>query len=220
MKSRLGLTIAAMLCLIGTVPAKANLVTWQFAGVVDYVRGTPNDIPPPIQVGDNFSGSLTFESSWLSAGGSGLGSQYGFSFTVGSHAFEAFGEFEVATDCNCAHVVQLETSTNVPGTSNSPGVPYGFVDGAPYFLQPVIQLFSPGEVPTPIGYFQVEVEGYRGAEVLFPSGHLTSLTGDDIPSFTTVAGVPEPSTWAMMILGFCGIGFLAHRRKNSTLRFA
>jgi len=27
-------------------------------------------------------------------------------------------------------------------------------------------------------------------------------------------GVPEPSTWAMMILGFCGIGFLAYRRKS------
>jgi PEP-CTERM motif len=26
--------------------------------------------------------------------------------------------------------------------------------------------------------------------------------------------VPEPSTWAMMILGFCGLGFMAYRRKN------
>jgi hypothetical protein len=26
--------------------------------------------------------------------------------------------------------------------------------------------------------------------------------------------VPEPSTWAMMILGFCGLGFIAYRRKN------
>jgi hypothetical protein len=29
-----------------------------------------------------------------------------------------------------------------------------------------------------------------------------------------VAAVPEPSTWAMMILGFCGVGFMAYRRKN------
>ena len=26
--------------------------------------------------------------------------------------------------------------------------------------------------------------------------------------------VPEPSTWAMMILGFCGLGYLAYRRKD------
>jgi hypothetical protein len=29
-----------------------------------------------------------------------------------------------------------------------------------------------------------------------------------------VSAVPEPSTWAMMILGFCGVGFIAYRRKN------
>jgi hypothetical protein len=29
--------------------------------------------------------------------------------------------------------------------------------------------------------------------------------------------VPEPSTWAMMILGFAGIGFMAYRRRNGAL---
>ena len=28
-----------------------------------------------------------------------------------------------------------------------------------------------------------------------------------------VSSVPEPSTWAMMILGFAGVGFMAYRRK-------
>jgi hypothetical protein len=32
-------------------------------------------------------------------------------------------------------------------------------------------------------------------------------------SFPTITAVPEPSTWAMMLLGFAGIGFLAYRRK-------
>ena len=31
---------------------------------------------------------------------------------------------------------------------------------------------------------------------------------------TLLTGVPEPSIWAMMILGFAGIGFMAYRRKN------
>lgn len=30
----------------------------------------------------------------------------------------------------------------------------------------------------------------------------------------SVAAVPETSTWAMMIIGFCGLGFLAHRRRH------
>lgn len=29
-----------------------------------------------------------------------------------------------------------------------------------------------------------------------------------------IASVPEPSTWAMMILGFAGVGFIVYRRKS------
>jgi len=37
----------------------------------------------------------------------------------------------------------------------------------------------------------------------------------------SVSAVPEPSTWAMMVLGFLGVGFLAYRRKSGTaLRLA
>lgn len=40
-------------------------------------------------------------------------------------------------------------------------------------------------------------------------------------TFSNVAPVPEPSTWAMMILGFFGVGFLAYRRKREpTVRLA
>jgi hypothetical protein len=36
-------------------------------------------------------------------------------------------------------------------------------------------------------------------------------------TFTAVINVgvvPEPSTWAMLILGFAGVGFMAYRRKS------
>jgi hypothetical protein len=37
----------------------------------------------------------------------------------------------------------------------------------------------------------------------------------------SIAAVPEPSTWAMMLLGFFGLGFMAYRRKNNAaFRFA
>jgi hypothetical protein len=38
--------------------------------------------------------------------------------------------------------------------------------------------------------------------------------------FSLAAAAPEPSTWAMMILGFCGLGFMGYRRKNGAVRLA
>ncbi len=34
------------------------------------------------------------------------------------------------------------------------------------------------------------------------------------------SAVPEPSTWAMMILGFAGVGFMAYRRRNQFMQTA
>jgi hypothetical protein len=36
----------------------------------------------------------------------------------------------------------------------------------------------------------------------------------------TVSAVPEPSTWAMMLLGFAGVGFMAYRRKSKPVLMA
>jgi hypothetical protein len=46
-------------------------------------------------------------------------------------------------------------------------------------------------------------------------------SGLDVQFLSRTSSVPEASTWAMMLLGFLGVGFLAYRRKNgSTLRIA
>ena len=34
-----------------------------------------------------------------------------------------------------------------------------------------------------------------------------------------ISAVPEPATWAMLLIGLAGIGFLAHRRKQTGPRF-
>jgi hypothetical protein len=34
------------------------------------------------------------------------------------------------------------------------------------------------------------------------------------PGVGNVSAVPEPSTWAMLLLGFGGVGFMAYRRKS------
>jgi hypothetical protein len=49
----------------------------------------------------------------------------------------------------------------------------------------------------------------------FAAGSNSVLGVGDFAFTAAVAAVPEPSTWAMMILGFCGLGFMAYRRKQS-----
>jgi hypothetical protein len=43
-----------------------------------------------------------------------------------------------------------------------------------------------------------------------------TFTGDGVftGTMTAITAVPEPSTWAMMLLGFAGVGFMAYRRKS------
>jgi hypothetical protein len=45
--------------------------------------------------------------------------------------------------------------------------------------------------------------------------YVFGFTDADLPGYAPeqVAAIPEPSTWAMMILGFAGIGFLMYRRR-------
>jgi len=51
-----------------------------------------------------------------------------------------------------------------------------------------------------------EYQGGSGAD-------FTGLNGDFFYT-SAVSGVPEPSTWALMILGFAGIGLTAYRKRN------
>ena len=65
--------------------------------------------------------------------------------------------------------------------------------------------FSAG-APGSIGRFAIEHVG---------SQDLANYIGVDTLSIDTeVSAVPEPSTWAMMLLGFAGVGFMAYRRKS------
>ena len=51
---------------------------------------------------------------------------------------------------------------------------------------------------------------------------LTDLDGIRLGQLlvSTVSAVPEPSTWAMMVLGFAGIGFVTYRRRKSQVVLA
>jgi hypothetical protein len=61
----------------------------------------------------------------------------------------------------------------------------------------------------------------------FAENDSSLITGFSISSssnsfeLTNISAVPEPATWAMMIFGFFGVGFMAYRRNNKRVfRFA
>ena len=55
--------------------------------------------------------------------------------------------------------------------------------------------------------------GSSGVIAFDDGGSPADADYDDLVVRFNVSAVPEPTTWAMMLLGFAGIGFLAYRRR-------
>jgi hypothetical protein len=85
------------------------------------------------------------------------------------------------------------------------------------------------QTPNLIGGFNLDIAGTgtiteTGFQNTSGAFELTTQSSSGAALFTfsstTVASnVPEPSTWAMMILGFMGVGFMAYRRKDKRAGF-
>ncbi|QND70431.1 PEP-CTERM sorting domain-containing protein [Tardiphaga robiniae] len=83
---------------------------------------------------------------------------------------------------------------------------------------------------------------FTGSQILDPANGFQGATGSAFVNFNTygttaitsavftssqkafefdsiTTGVPEPSTWAMMVLGFAGLGFLGYRRRTGNVNF-
>ena len=55
------------------------------------------------------------------------------------------------------------------------------------------------------------IDAVKANDPVYP----TSASNDDTFMFRFTAAVPEPSTWAMLVIGFAGLGFMARRRRTS-----
>jgi hypothetical protein len=65
--------------------------------------------------------------------------------------------------------------------------------------------------------FRPTTSGVQISGLIDPTFSTSASGGQFIFSpgvFDATASVPEPSTWAMMLLGFAGVGFMAYRRKS------
>jgi hypothetical protein len=213
----LSVTAAALLAALGS-PANAVTVTETLNdGVLSPGNGLVSGQPGVTTI--NFdSGPLSpfFSGGAIVSGSSGgvFATPFGDAtkyFTVGSPGFSA------------------STATFSTGSGLSY---FGFYWGSVDNYNSVSFLDSHGNIiqsfagPVPNGGDQgaggsrwVEFSASGGS---FQTVEFTSTTAAfELDNVAYVAAVPEPSTWAMMILGFMGVGFMAYRRKNKhSFRFA
>jgi hypothetical protein len=69
-----------------------------------------------------------------------------------------------------------------------------------------------GSLAAPFSYTYV-TGGDNLGHFIFGADNL-SLFSNTVTQTNPASAVPEPSTWAMMILGFAGLGLMAYRRKS------
>jgi hypothetical protein len=77
--------------------------------------------------------------------------------------------------------------------------------------------------PTPLtfGTDSVYVE-ISGLGTLTSASMTTTFNAFEVDNVEVATAIPETSTWAMMLMGFFGLGFLAYRKRGQTsaIRFA
>jgi hypothetical protein len=133
--------------------------------------------------------------------------------------------FSSLAGLNPLHSFTVDFNSFTPNPSVSEGFTfftvYNFNTGVPVYSQGFLSpsatsVVIPGDVLSPGTKYSFELDfSDRLNGAYDPIGNSFSEPGFDLRtdgSFTTRASVPEPSTWAMMLLGFAGLGFVGYRR--------
>jgi hypothetical protein len=198
--------------------AYATPLTFDFTGNVTSGVGTTHHI------GDQITGSFTFNSAAAGVIGAG-GTQADYSLAVSN-----FRIAEFQSTAGAAGPIEIVDNHNLGG------VPVSFEDGfVAYYTDSngvftfdldVIGTSNPTAInslalplsPYPLAPFAFKRFEFDNHDIAAP--HIAMNLFGDITSMTLVGdvtpAVPEASTWAMMILGFVGVGFMAYRRQNKT----
>jgi hypothetical protein len=145
--------------------------------------------------------------------------------TTGNHTSFAFN-LSPTTGITSANIGNLTPTATFTVLSPAPGT---FPDPAfgPFLYGITCSICQGGSNPQ-IGPLEFTISGVTtqnflnvdgfvfAADLKGPGGGTGAVAGDPL-----VTAIPEPSTWAMMLLGFLGIGFMTYRRKGrQSFRFA
>jgi probable HAF family extracellular repeat protein len=107
------------------------------------------------------------------------------------------GNHAVLWNANSTTAIDLNTILNASGID--------------WTLQSALAVNNRGQI---VGY-GIDPFGRQETFLLTPSSDLiVSTLPVPIPQPPFTGAVPEPSTWAMLLIGFAGVGFMAYRRKS------
>ncbi len=162
--------------------------------------------------------SLTFNYYFPTYGTVYMGSPISF-VADGSPYPSTFSYLEPAT-FSVTSIAQneLQISYSYPGQGHSLSNPSfdGFTISGPLGDSPIVAAFVDPNSTQP---------GLSNSTISFAANSVTVNLAGDVFTASSVGlidvqfapPVPEPATWAMMMLGFAGIGIMAYRRKNKPL---
>jgi hypothetical protein len=227
---RVALTTAVLAALFSST-ASADIVTATYTGTVTGTDSAGDfGLPGASLNGMTFTSSYVFDTSLAGIGSSsanGIFQTYGgtgytapqlsnplqsASITINGHTFTTTGQY--------ASTLITENATNPYGYSI---YAYALAETTSGYLNNELTSKNPVNVPFPTSINSPFTYSFRDGDAnygnfVFNNDQLSLLSA----TVTVTDAVPEPSTWAMMILGFAGIGLITYRRRNqsSTLRVA
>jgi PEP-CTERM motif len=201
MLKRIGYVTAAFALAIALAPvdsARADVV-------YDYVGADFTHANLPFTTAENLTGTISFATPLaanltLNSGSTNSNvTPVAFSFTAGP---------ETLTSANfnpSPNFTSFQFSTDAAGNITAWDIVIGLGGGGQINIDNVTS-----------GIGNVGDQASVGAFFTGPKDPSNASGGNNLAGeFTLAAAVPEPSTWAMMILGFCGLGFMTYRRKAS-----
>ena len=163
---------------------------------VEYVNA-PGTYNVTLHATDSFSSNF--------AASMNASAQAFLAFGIAGSNFATINNFQTILyqTTDCANRCSIGEANFTDPSPFPPSVPLQIVSNTPYLL--TIQVFvGPGPAPTgdPLG------------ALIDPTLSTSELGGSFVFSPGITTDVPEPSTWAMLLLGFASVGFMVYRRKS------
>jgi PEP-CTERM motif len=208
---------AALSCVIGSC-TETDLVT----GLTDFNSSIAVDKTAAVSFGETLTSvTVNFDGSSFTSSGT-------IKNTAGSSQTFTFGQSETLTFTAGAGAPSslltaplIETgSITTPSITLAAGATTPFTNNLNFSgsLAPITTNLSQFEGA---GTFQVDISTLTSETFNGGGGNIiATLTSDATAgvtityNYSPVTAVPEPTTWAMMLIGFAGVGFMAYRRKS------